>query len=194
MNPRRLARTLTEAGSPAIVVLLLPFAIAWHGTGYRPWPTLGWGLWVAVCCSAAPMVFIVRGARRGRWDDHHVTHREQRLVPMLACLVCAAVCFLVMLLAGAPSELVALLAAMLTVLVVALAITRWWKISLHAAVSSGAVAAVVAVYGLVFLALYALVALVGWSRVRLAEHTVAQVIAGTLLGPVAGGAVFLWLR
>ncbi|WP_031465919.1 hypothetical protein [Sciscionella sediminilitoris] len=190
----RFAKALSEGGSPGIVVVFLPLAIAWHATGYRPWPTLGWGLLVALCCSALPMAFIVHGARRGRWETHHVRNREERFVPMLACLLCALGCLAGLLFGGAPRELIALLAAMLTVLVVAMVITRWWKISLHGAVASGAAAAVVAVYGLPYLALYAAVAVVCWSRVRLADHTLAQVIAGALLGPVAGGAVFLLLR
>lgn len=194
MKLGRLATIASEAGSPAVVVVLLPLAVAWHGTGHRVGATFGWGLLVAACCSVVPMLFIVHGARRGRWETHHVRNREERLVPMLACLVCVLACFAVMWLGGAPRELVALLAAMPAVLVVALLITQWWKVSLHAAVASGAAATVAAVYGPVYLALYAAVALVGWSRVRLADHTLAQVIIGTVLGPVVGGAVFLPLR
>lgn len=190
----KLAKTLTEGGSPAIVVVLLPLAVAWHATGYRIWPTLGWGLLVALCCSALPMLFIVRGARRGRWDTHHVRNREERLIPMLACLICVLGCLAGMLLGGAPREMLALLASMLVVLVIATVITRWWKISLHGAVASGATATVIAVYGWAFLALYALVAVVCWSRVRVSDHTLGQVLAGAVLGPVAGGAVFLLLR
>jgi hypothetical protein len=37
------------------------------------------------------------------------------------------------------------------------------------------------------------VALVCWARVTVEDHTVAQVVAGALLGPVVGGAVFLAL-
>lgn len=194
MQLRRLATAASEAGSPAVVVLLLPLAVAWHGTGHRVGPTLGWGLLVAACCSVVPMMFIVHGARRGRWETHHVRNREERLVPMVACLVGVVACLAGMWLGGAPRELVALLAAMLSVLLAALVITRWWKVSLHAAVASGSAAAVAAVYGPVYLSLYAVVGLVGWSRVRLADHTLAQVIIGTILGPAVGGAVFLSLR
>ena len=59
------ARIVTEAGSPAIVVVLLPIAVAWHAAGHRVGATVLWGLVVAVFSSVLPMVFIVRGARQG---------------------------------------------------------------------------------------------------------------------------------
>jgi hypothetical protein len=38
-----------------------------------------WGLVVALCSSILPMVFIVHGARQGRWDGHHLRDRERRV-------------------------------------------------------------------------------------------------------------------
>jgi len=82
---RRLATIVTEVFSPAIIVVLLSLAVAWHATGYRVGPTFGWGLTVAVCSSIVPMVFIISGARKGRWDGHHVRNREGRLIPLTLC-------------------------------------------------------------------------------------------------------------
>ena len=65
-------------------------AVAWQATGYAPAPTLGWGLLVALFYSVIPMVIMVRGARRGRWDGHWVRERERRMVPFLLCLVSTA--------------------------------------------------------------------------------------------------------
>jgi membrane-associated phospholipid phosphatase len=99
----------------------------------------------------------------------------------------------VMLVAGAPRELVALAWAMIITLAVCLVITRWWKVSVHATVAGGAVAMLSFVYGPWFLLLALLVALVCWARVAVADHTATQVAVGALLGPLVGGAVFLAL-
>jgi membrane-associated phospholipid phosphatase len=189
----RVAKLVTELLSPFVVVFLLPMAVAWHGTGYKILPTLLWGLVVAVFSSVLPMIFIVRGARRGHWEGHHVRNREGRLVPMTLALVSTAL-GLGILLAGAPRDVIALDVSMLGMLIACLVITRWWKISLHAAVSSGAVATLALIYGPALLLLAVLVVLVCWSRVRLADHTTAQVMAGAILGPVLGGALFLLVR
>jgi hypothetical protein len=189
----RFARAVTEVFSPAIVVILLPLAVAWQATGHSVWRTVWWGVVVAVFYSVLPMAFIVRGARRGRWDGHHVRDREHRLVPLLMCLV-SGLAGLAVLLTGAPRDVIALAWAMIVTLVICLVITTRWKVSLHATVAGGAVATVALIYGPWWLALAILLGLVCWSRVKLTDHTVAQVVAGALLGPVVGGAVFLLLR
>ena len=191
---KRLARVVTEVFSPALVVIALPMAVAWHATQHRWAATLSWGLVVAVFYSVLPMTFIVHGARRGRWDGHHVRDREHRRLPMLACLVSALVGLAILLLGHAPRDVLALSWAMIVTLIVCTVITNWWKVSLHATVAGGAVATVALLYGPWLLLLALPLALVCWSRVTLTDHTVTQVVVGALLGPLVGGAVFLTLR
>lgn len=192
--PLRLARVVTEVLSPAVIVVALPLAVAWHATGYDVLPTFGWGLLVALFYSVIPMVIMVRGARRGRWDGHWVRERERRMVPFLLCLVSTVAGLVIMLVGGAPRAVLALAWSMIATLLAVLAITRWWKVSVHATVAGGAVATVALLYGPWYLLLVLGVALVAWSRVVVEDHTVAQVAVGVLLGPVVGGVVFLALR
>lgn len=188
------ARLVTEACSPGVVVFLLPAAVAWQATGHRLVATAGWGLLVAVFSSVLPMIFIVHGARAGRWDGHHVRNCDGRLLPLAACLGSTVVGLALLLVIGAPRDLTALDIAMVVTLLVCLAITRYWKISLHTVVAAGAAATVALLYGPGWSLLGVLVLLVAWSRVRLADHTPAQVVAGLLLGPSLGGAIFLLVR
>ena len=190
----RVARIITEALSPAVVVILLPMSVAWSSTGHDVPRTVLWSTVVATFYSVLPMIFIVRGARRGRWDGHHVRDREHRFVPMLMCLASALAGLVILLLGDAPREVIALSWAMIITLLVCILITRWWKVSLHATVAGGAVAMLTLLYGPWLLTLVLLVGLVCWSRVRLTDHTATQVVVGALLGPIIGGAVFLVIR
>ncbi|MET0233267.1 MAG: hypothetical protein ABW224_01370 [Kibdelosporangium sp.] len=190
----RLAKIVTEVLSPATIVVLLPFAVAWNATGHAVVSTIVWSLVVAVFYSVLPMLFIIRGARRGKWDGHWVRERERRFLPLMMCLASALVGLVILLVWDAPQDIVALAWSMVTVLVVCVVITKWWKVSLHATVAGGAVATVSLIYGWIMLSLVVLVALVAWARVRVADHTIAQVIVGAFVGPLAGGAVFLLLR
>jgi hypothetical protein len=185
---------VTEVLSPAVIVVALPLAVAWQATGYDLVPTLGWGLLVAVFYSVIPMVIMVRGARRGRWDGHWVRERERRMVPFLLCLVSTVAGLAIMLVGGAPQPVIALSWSMIATLLVVLAITRWWKVSVHATVAGGAIATIVLLYGPWYLLFVAGLVLVCWSRVAVTDHTVAQVVVGALLGPIVGGVVFLALR
>jgi hypothetical protein len=190
----RMAKITTEVLSPAVIVVLLPFAVAWNATGHKVLPTILWSVVVAVFYSVLPMAFIIRGARRGKWDGHWVRERERRFVPLMMCLVSALVGLVILLVWDAPQDVVALAWSMVTVLVVCVIITKWWKVSLHATVAGGAVATVVLIYGWIMLVLFPLVALVAWARVQVRDHTVAQVVVGAILGPVVGGVVFVLLR
>lgn len=188
------ARVLSELCSPAVVVVTLPVAVGWHATGHRWGPTLWWAAVIALFAGVLPMAYVIVGARRGRWDGHHVRNRAGRFVPLLMGFASAGVALAVLLVFGGPRELVALLASMLAVLVAAIVITGFWKISLHAAVAAGGAATVILIYGQWWWLLTFVVLAVGWSRVRLADHTPAQVVAGSALGPLVGGVVFLLLR
>jgi membrane-associated phospholipid phosphatase len=83
---------------------------------------------------------------------------------------------------------------MLVGLVLSLAVTAWWQISLHNSVAGGTVTVLALAFGPVVLAVSVVgAAAIGWSRLVLRAHTVAQVVAGTALG-AASGLVFALLR
>ncbi|MCE7001135.1 phosphatase PAP2 family protein [Saccharothrix sp. S26] len=197
---RRVARLATEVLAPWVWVLGLPPVIAWHADGTVGGALL-WGLIVGITGSVIPMIVIIRGARRGRWDSHHVTNREGRLIPFIACVGSLGCGIAILVLGGAPRQMIALALAMFASLVVSIAITfalpvggvRGWKISMHAGVAAGSAVILTITYG-PWLALVAgAVVLVAWSRVELGDHTTAQVVAGSALGLVVGGLPYWWL-
>ncbi|MDX8053480.1 phosphatase PAP2 family protein [Lentzea sp. BCCO 10_0798] len=190
----RFARICTEVLAPWVWVLGLPLAVAWQAT-HHVWQALLWGLVVGITGSVIPMVVIVRGAKKGRWDSHHVTNREGRVVPFVACTSSLAAGIIVLLFGGAPSDMLALALAMFATLVVSVIITFGlsWKVSMHSAVAAGAVMILAIAYGpWLWFTMFAAV-LVSWSRVRLGDHTAAQVTVGTGVGLLAGGFLYWWL-
>jgi membrane-associated phospholipid phosphatase len=123
-----------------------------------------------------------------------VRNRDGRTVPLLLCLGSTALGLAILLFGHALRDVTALDVAMLVTLFACTIVTRWWKISLHSAVAGGAVATLALLYGPFLLVLVPFVVLIGWSRVAVRDHTVTQVIAGALIGPILGGAVFLLVR
>ena len=66
--------------------------------------------------------------------------------------------------------------------------------SIHSAVAAGSLVILALTFGPRLLVAAPLLAVVGWSRVRLRDHTVAQVLAGGVLGALIAGVVFGQLR
>ncbi|WP_234443843.1 hypothetical protein [Streptomyces sp. NRRL B-24484] len=129
--------------------------------------------------------------RRGSLTDKHIRLRRQRLVPMSASPLSVVLGLVLLRVAGAPREVSALVVAMPVGLVSSLAVTVRWQISLHNSVASGSAMILVLAFGPVMLLAFAGAAAVGWSRLVLGAHTLAQVLAGTALGGTAAAAFAL---
>ena len=161
--------------------------IGWHADGRAG---IGWGLLAAFFAAVLPTAFISYGVRRGRWSDRNVGAQRPRLIVLAFITASVAAGLVLLAVGGAPRMLTGYLAYMLASVAALAAVTLVWKISIHCAVASGSVAILALTYGPLVLSAYALVALLGWSRVALKDHTVAQVVAGSVLG--AGAAVLAY--
>ena len=181
------ARRCTAALEPTNWLIVTLVAVGWHADGRAG---LGWGLLAAVFAGVIPAAFLSYGVRRGLWGDRTVGARRPRLIVLGFITGSVAAGLVVLLVAGAPRLLTGYLAFMLGSVAVLAAITFLWKISIHCAVASGSVAILAFTYGPLVLLGYVLVALLCWSRVALGDHTVPQVIAGSVLGAGAGALAY----
>ena len=189
----RVARGLTEIFAPAVLAAVLPIVIGLHAGRTVP-VGLAWGLLASVFSAVIPYGMIWYGVRRGRLSDRHIGVREQRTKPLALGLLSVLVGLALLGLLGAPRELVALVVALFVGGLVATVINHFWKLSVHASVAAGSMVVLVLAFGPALLATVVIVAAVGWSRVRLRDHTTSQVVAGTVIGTVVTGLVFGLLR
>ncbi|MFF5175397.1 hypothetical protein ACFY3U_22580 [Micromonospora sp. NPDC000089] len=171
----------------------MPLIIALHSTAPVALTGLGWAALAILSCSVVPYGVIWIGVRKGRLTDHHIGVREQRRWPLGYGLLSVLVGLSLLVLAGAPRPLIAMVVVMFAVLLVVTAINQVWKLSAHAAVAAGSVSVLIIVFGPVLIPALALVALVSWSRVRLGDHSISQVFTGALAGILIAVPTFLAL-
>ncbi|WP_432969129.1 phosphoesterase PA-phosphatase [Dactylosporangium sp. CA-233914] len=190
---RRVARLLTEVLAPSVLAGALPFVIAVHAAGAL-WTGLAWGLLASAFSTLIPYSMIWWGVRKGHLSDRHIGRREQRTKPLVRGLACVLIGLALLLVLHAPRELVALVVAHFLGGLAATVVNHFWKLSVHAAVASGTMMVLAVAFGPALLATAVLVVAVGWSRVRLRDHTTAQVVAGTILGVLTTGLAFALLR
>jgi hypothetical protein len=189
----RAARGLTEVFAPAVLAAALPIVIGVHA-GRTASTGVAWGLLASVFSAIIPYAMIWHGVRRGRLSDRHIGVREQRTRPLAFGLGSVLVGLALLGLFGAPRELIALVVALFVGGLVATVINHFWKLSVHASVAAGSMVVLVLAFGPVLSATVIVVAAVGWSRVRLRDHTPWQVVAGAVIGAVVTGLVFGSLR
>lgn len=184
---QRMARALTDLAAPWVLNVAVPIALGF-AVGAP-----GWGLFVASATGIVPILLILGLMRLRKVSDVHITDRSERTAVVAAIVALAIGALTIELALSAPASIVGMTAAAAVTIVLVGVVTVFgkWKISVHAAVAAGYVviwALLVSPWAL--LALPA-VAVVGWSRVVLRDHTLAQVTAGGLLGAGCSAAAVL---
>lgn len=188
MRSERAARLLTDLVDPKNVITALCLAVGAH----YGWSGVGWGALAILFCAVVPIAFIVATGREKTFADRHVPERARRMIVIPVIVMSVATCFTLMVVGRAPAPLLSMVGAMLATIAAIWPVTRWWKISVHTAVLTGALAMLGLLYGWWWGALSAvLVPLLAWSRARLKDHTPAQTAAGAVLGALVAGPVFL---
>lgn len=125
------------------------------------------------------------------WTSKELGRKERRIVPYLISILCYFGCFFLMEYRNTPRVISIILVAALVIQMVCVLINVWWKISTHTA-GIGGLAGGLVVYSIAFsfnpiwwLAFVILLAgMVGTARMILRQHTLAQVVAGFLVGVV----------
>lgn len=169
--PPRLARLISIAAHPLV---LSPLTVA---LGSRNWR---WTLTVAASTILPISAVILWNVRRGVWSDFDVSRREQRSgLYWVAIPLFLAAAFLV------PAFTRPML-ALVAVLIVGLALSRFLKTSLHMLFAAFCTVILWKVYPASAFAMAGVLAALAWSRWYLGHHTPAEIAVGTLLGTAAG--------
>lgn len=182
-RPRRrswtgLGEAWSFAASPPVMAVTAYVLTAATVAGVRPW------VWTAVHLVLAvvfPLLVVVAMRRRGEISDLELTRLDQRQSPLLLTFLVNGVSLWVMETAVAPAPLVRLTMAFAVLSLVVLLVSRSWKISVHCA---GVAVAGTVLWQLYDAPLWLAAGVVGMAaaRVALGRHTVAQTIAGAVLG------------
>lgn len=169
-------------------ILLHPFAVFAGLALLAAWrlqpaslPRVAIGIGVAI---AVLWLFVLQRQRSGRWGTVDASDpRERPALYVLALLLALGNWWW---LGGQESVLAPGLLLVIGMLLLAAAVNRWIKLSLHMASLAFAAVALLALALPVGIVAMALLPLLAWSRLRLGRHRPAEVIAGGVLGVLAG--------
>ncbi|MBX9244631.1 phosphatidic acid phosphatase [Actinotalea ferrariae] len=182
----RLGRVVTEVLAPPCIGAATLLLLGWRGAGL---PGLLEGAVAALLVTVLPYAVVIIGVRSGRWKDRMLTTRRQRIVPILSNIAFAIAGLIIAILRDAPLSIAAFIIAAIGTQAILFVINLAWKISFHAGVSTGIAIILASEFSPTLLVvLIPLVVLVGWARVAVREHTVAQVLVGA---PVGGASLAL---
>ncbi len=175
----RLARWVSDALCPPVVATLSIVTVAAYLATPAAWK---WAALFLALTVAAPTLYVIWLLYRGEVTDLHLRVRKQRIKPMIVIVTTTSGAWLMLTVRHAPSLLVGVATAGMALTLILLLVTLRWKISGHTtAISSFAVLCCL-LMGPAAAPMVLSVPLVAWARVRLRRHTLAQTIAGAVLG------------
>ncbi len=133
-------------------------------------------------------------------SDLSLKIRKERFIPYTIVLVSYLIMIFYYYRIGMPSWFLMLAASSIAVILIAIFITIWWKISAHMFGVGGLLGGVMSVSYFIeksnpfylFMAIFLIAGLVGASRLILRRHTFGQVVAGFFLGFVISF-LFVWI-
>jgi membrane-associated phospholipid phosphatase len=128
------------------------------------------------------LLHIYLKTRRGDFGHYHLLLKEERRVVLPLLFAGMVASFVLYILTQAPSIMLRGMVVGLLAGVGAMAISRFWKISLHAAVAMGCAALFIPISWTILLVIGSLGIIVGASRLVVKHHTPAQVIGGWIYG------------
>jgi len=139
------------------------------------------------------LLYITIKTRKGEFSHYHLLLKEERRIALPLFFAGLLGSFLLYRWTQAPLPMMRGMAIGLLAGLGAILISRFWKISLHAAVAMGCAGLFLPISGMT-VGLFAVLGLiVGLARLRVHHHTPAQVIVGWIYGFGMGSLSVLWL-
>jgi membrane-associated phospholipid phosphatase len=184
-----LARLTTNILNPFLTCFIVIVLLAFKGTDNAA-AAVKWAS-VSIALSVLPVLAVVIYlVRRKKLDSVYDNPRRQRTGIYLLASALGAISYGLLWYLRAPELLVATFAAGLAAIVIFTAINCVWKISLHTAFLSGAVAILIIVYGAPAIGTLILLPLVAWARMALKQHSIVQVMVGASIAAAIVVGVF----
>jgi membrane-associated phospholipid phosphatase len=148
------------------------------------------GVFVAACATLPSTVYIKHVLVRGGLRQCYLPRPSDRLAPL--AIACASVLITTLLVRTLKVSLYmeTVLLTMLFVLGLTLAATPFHRASVHMAAITGGSVVLQLLFGPIGVALLPIVAIVGWSRLELGEHSLAQVVTGAVLGATGASVAY----
>jgi hypothetical protein len=178
-----LARLITNILNPFLISVIIIILMAYQSTSSFS-DFIKWAL-VSLALSVAPTFIIAVLMVRGKKLDSLFSNpRQQRHVVYITAIFLAALGCGLLWYFKAPQLLLGTFIAGFIAIIIFTGINYFWKISLHTAFVGASITVLIIVYGAVAAWTCLLLPPVAWARMKLKQHTLAQVVAGGLLAVV----------
>lgn len=176
------ARRYSNIVSPPIIYAVLGFAVTFS---FMPFgPALLWGVVYGLLVSLFPILVVVAMLQLGWVEELHMSNTRERRIPYLAAVLGAVIVLTLAQTYQLDHRFVHLTLFTTINLFLLFCITLFWLISMHTAGAAAFTAIVAVLWGFlpaIYIGLPVLASVTA-ARLYLRRHSVAQAVAGIILG------------
>lgn len=119
---------------------------------------------------------------KGMIADMDASVKEERTLPFFVAVLIYTLGLIVLFLAKADPVIISFWFCYISNTLIVIGINKYWKISAHALGAAGPFGVVMYMTGTLGLLFLIIIFIIGWARIKLKMHTLAQVIAGAVVG------------
>ena len=177
---KKIAELISLVLNPLVILIPVPFFLVFEKTG-NLFVSLQW-TGISIFFIFVFFLLILLGIRFGFFSDLDISKREQRPILFLIGMFLTISYLIFLLLFHSPGILlVGSLALILGLLIIGI-VNMFTKVSVHLVVLSAFLTFMVLVEGWEFLLGFALLPLLAWARIKTKNHTLLQVVLGSVVG------------
>jgi len=189
----QIAFLISAVTSPFLVIAVFSlYTIGYFSANFRSFVILS-AVFIGLSV-ILPFLYVVCSVKLGKITDVHVALREQREAPFKVAIVGSLFVLIAFYFMHVPVELFAMAFALLVNGVIFIFLTKYWKVSMHAA----SLASAVTIAGLLASSnafwLYFLLIPVAWARIYRGKHTIRQIILAAFASTAVTAAILLLIK
>jgi len=173
----RFAKIISYIFDGSVLVLPVFLAVCFYGK-QNPAAIVPSFLTAIIFTALIPYMAVLLLYKAGKVSDLQIPKRKERFFPLLVVNICVIAGFFVLIYMQPEKLLLSVYMIYLLVLPAISLITLFWKISFHASYITLFSIVYLVVFGKWAMLTILLIPLVGWSRIKLKRHTLAQVLGG----------------
>ena len=179
----KLSKVISGITSPYLVIPIFSIITIFHYAKSIQNFML-WSVILIVLTVLLPLGYVFLSVKRNKMTDLHVFMKEQRTVPFVIAIVGSILTLFIYLFMKVPSALIAMTAALIINGAIFSVLSRYWKLSMHAATFLSSLTIVSILVSSIYWVLSPIIVLIIWARMQRKRHTFWQLIIAGLLSPI----------
>lgn len=187
-----IARLISWILNPVVLLIFVPYFLVLRETANSN-AALGWTIYTIVVLTVFTSLILI-ARQKNLITDLDVSHRNQRPLLFLIAMAFALAYTIGVALVHGPFILIVVGLGSVVSIGCAAIINMKIKASIHTAVISAIVFALVLAYGGEWSILLLVIPLMSWARVKIKRHTIAETIVGAVLGSLLSLSIYSLLR